>query len=168
MPAPTPFLLLIRTHSDAFIVALLVFAVVMTIFCIALWVRLGRLNRLYQRLTRGTSGGNIEDVLQVHMNTVRTVAMETERLKGQLAQVAERQQRCIQRVGLVRFDAFDDVGGQQSFAVVLLDAQRNGAALSSVYSRQDVRVYAKAIHEGQPSHPLSREEQQAMALAEGS
>jgi hypothetical protein len=68
-------------------------------------------------------------------------------------------------VGLVRYDAFEDVGGQQSFSLAMLDALQNGIILTSVYSRSDVRVYAKAVRQGQPSHPLSEEEQQALRNA---
>lgn len=167
MSVSTSLLQLVRTHSDSMIVALLAVVAALLAANLAVWMRLARLNRVYARLTRGTSGGNLEEVLQGHVGTVKTVASELQSVQGRLAQVAERQLDCFQHVGLVRFDAFEDVGGQQSFAIVILDAHRNGAALSSVYSRQDVRVYAKAIKEGQPSHPLTREEQQAMAQAEG-
>ena len=68
-------------------------------------------------------------------------------------------------MGLVRYDAFEDVGGQQSFSLAMLDAQQNGVVLTGVYSRSDVRVYAKAIRQGQPSHPLSEEELQAVQTA---
>jgi len=68
-------------------------------------------------------------------------------------------------VGLVHYDAFEDVGGQQSFSLAMLDALQNGIILTSVYSRSDVRVYAKAVRQGQPSHPLSEEEQQALRNA---
>ena len=92
----------------------------------------------------------------------RISALEQEALR-----LAQAQLGCFQRVGLVRYDAFDDVGGKQSFSLVVLDDHRNGLALSSVFSRTDVRVYAKQLRAGTPSHPLTAEEQEAMGMAEG-
>ena len=77
------------------------------------------------------------------------------------------QQTCLQKVGLVRFNAFEDVGGEQSFAVALIDAKCNGVILSSVYSRSDVRVYSKALADGHASHPLTEEEEKALLQARG-
>jgi hypothetical protein len=73
--------------------------------------------------------------------------------------------RCLKKVGIVRYNAFDDVGGEQSFAVALLDSDANGVVISGLYGRQDSRVYAKAIYKGQGERPLSDEEQQALGKA---
>jgi hypothetical protein len=66
---------------------------------------------------------------------------------------------------VVRFNAFDDIGGEQSFAVALLDANGNGVVLSSLYGRQDSRLYAKTIAGGEPDRPLSSEEKRALDQA---
>lgn len=166
MLLPAPLSALLRENNETILTTLLIVTLLMALGF--LWVigRLGKLNRQYARLTRGTSGGNLEEILREYMETVTGVAQRMEALEGVAARLGENQRRCLQKVGVRRFDAFEDVGGEQSFAVVLLDAQRSGIALSSVYSRADVRVYAKAIHDGRPSHPLTQEEGQAMAQAE--
>jgi len=69
---------------------------------------------------------------------------------------------CLRQANLIRYDAFEDVGGEQSFSLALLDAHGDGVVLTSVYSRMDVRVYAKAIRNGQASHALSKEEERAL------
>jgi hypothetical protein len=73
--------------------------------------------------------------------------------------------RSIQRVGLVKFDAFPDVGGEQSFALALLDRDLNGVVISNLYSRSDSRVYAKEITEGRSQQTLSDEEKEALRRA---
>jgi len=72
---------------------------------------------------------------------------------------------CLQRVGFVRFNAFEDVGGEQSFALALLDANENGVVLSNLLSRVDSRAYAKAIGAGSSEHTLSEEEKEAVRKA---
>jgi hypothetical protein len=74
----------------------------------------------------------------------------------------------IQRVGLVRFNPFEDTGGNQSFAVALLDANDDGLVVSSLHARQGTRIYAKAVARGRPEAALSDEEAEALRRATGS
>lgn len=71
----------------------------------------------------------------------------------------------IQHVGLVRFDAFEDMGGHLSFAVAMLDAIGDGFVLSSINGRQETRIYAKPIEDGVSRYHLSDEEQEAIRRA---
>jgi len=158
---------LLHDNADIIVLSLIAIAFIMLLGLGLLLSRLARLNRLYRRLTQGTSGGNVEEILHQYMGTVESVSAASKTLKDRLDVLAKQQLLCLQRVGVVRFDAFEEVGGEQSFAVVVLDSERNGFALSSVYSRSDVRVYAKHISNGQPSHPLTKEEERALSQAEG-
>jgi hypothetical protein len=167
MDLPAPLSTFLRDNSTTLLGLLLLLTVFLLFGFLFVASRLARLTRLYRRLTQGTSGGNIEEVLHEFMGTVNTVSDKMTSMEGRVQSLSATQQRCLQKVGVVRYDAFEDIGGQQSFAVVILDAERSGVALSSVYSRTDVRVYSKEIRKGQPTHALTREEEQAMALAEG-
>ncbi len=71
----------------------------------------------------------------------------------------------FKRVGLVRFNPFEDTGGNQSFALALLDADDDGIVVSSLHSRGMTRIYAKAMSHGRPEATLSDEETEAVALA---
>jgi hypothetical protein len=71
----------------------------------------------------------------------------------------------ISHLGLVRFDAFEDAGGAQSFALVLLDDDADGIVLTSLHSRQSTRLYIKGVRRGVADSPLSVEEVRAMEHA---
>ncbi|HSM34036.1 MAG TPA: DUF4446 family protein [Anaerolineae bacterium] len=71
----------------------------------------------------------------------------------------------ISRIGLVRFDAFSDTGGAQSFALALVDDDGDGIVLTSLHSRPSTRVYIKTIRRGVADAPLSGEEEQALREA---
>lgn len=73
----------------------------------------------------------------------------------------------IQHVGLVRFDAFDDMGGKLSFAAAFLDAEGNGVVLSSINGRSETRIYAKPVERGLSQITLSDEETEAIRRALG-
>jgi hypothetical protein len=73
----------------------------------------------------------------------------------------------VRRVGLLRYDAFEDVGGRLSFSCALLDEHGNGVVLTSINGRQETRVYAKPVAGGASSHNLSLEEEEAIRRALG-
>lgn len=77
-------------------------------------------------------------------------------------------QKTIQRTGLVRFNPFNEMGGDQSFVIALLDDKNNGFVISSIFVKEGNRVYAKAIKEGKSDHTLSSEEKEAIIRATGS
>jgi hypothetical protein len=72
----------------------------------------------------------------------------------------------VRHVGLVRYDAFEDVGGRLSFSCAMLDDLGNGVVMTSINGRQDTRVYAKPIVEGRSQYNLSIEEEEAIRKAQ--
>ena len=81
--------------------------------------------------------------------------------------LAHQLESAIQRVGVVRYNPFEDTGSNQSFVLAMLDARGDGFVLSSLHSRQTTRVYIKAITAGQADQQLSEEESAALRQARG-
>ncbi|HUQ77325.1 MAG TPA: DUF4446 family protein [Patescibacteria group bacterium] len=127
--------------------------------------RIGRLRARLDLLTRGADDADLGAVLDAHLDKVFAVARELDDLSARSAVLEAAGRRAIQRVGLVRFNPFDDTGGNQSFAMALADAAGNGFILSSLHSRTGTRVYAKAITDGRSDAALSDEEQAALRIA---
>jgi hypothetical protein len=71
----------------------------------------------------------------------------------------------VRRVGVIRYDAFEDVGGRLSFSVAMLDDHGNGVVMTSINGRQDTRVYAKPVMNGTSTYNLSIEEEEAIRQA---
>jgi hypothetical protein len=130
-----------------------------------LLVRQQRLLRQYRELTRGTSGGNLEAILNDHVALVRQAAARVEEV-DQLAQRLEKAAYfSLQHMGVVRFNPFQDTGGDQSFAIALVDGHGNGVVLSSLHGRDATRIYAKPLKRWESTHSLTDEEKEAIALA---
>ena len=127
--------------------------------------RLGGLRRRIDRLARGTDGASLEGVLGEHLGKVLDVGREVDELSARSAVLEANARRALQRIGLVRFNPFEDTGGNQSFAVALLDSHGDGFVLSSLHSRTGTRVYAKALANGRSEAALSGEEAEALRLA---
>ena len=98
-------------------------------------------------LTRGEDG-DLGDVLGAHLERVHVLGQVVDRLDTRTGRLEASAPRAFQRVGLVRFNPFEDTGGNQSFALALLDAEGNGWVLSSLHARTGTRIYAKAIRGG--------------------
>ncbi|MBA2381415.1 MAG: DUF4446 family protein [Chloroflexi bacterium] len=127
--------------------------------------RIGRLRRRLDGLTRGAEGKSLDGVLDAHVDKVYAVARELAELSARSAVLEAAGRRAIQRVGLVRFNPFEDTGGNQSFAVALTDTAGTGVIVSSLHTRTGTRVYAKAVTDGRSDGALSDEEIEALRLA---
>jgi hypothetical protein len=96
---------------------------------------------------------------------VFAVARELEDVAARTTRLETDGQRAVSRLGLVRYNPFDDTGGNQSFVVAALDARGDGVLLTSLHSRNGTRIYAKGVRAGQPDASLSDEEAEALRLA---
>lgn len=86
-------------------------------------------------------------------------------LEGRVVQAERRMDGSIAHTSVVRYDAMNELSGQQSSTVALLDARRTGVVISSILHRDQARLYVKQVHEGNPEYELSPEEQQAVDAA---
>ena len=141
------------------------------VLCVGLWVSLRRV-RASQRvlLPDGTSAGLIDRQasLQRAQSRLEGGLGDLESLVERQGEVAEAGLRTSLRFqGMVRYDAYRDMGGQQSWSIALLDGNQSGAVVTSLHARDHARVYLKQMVDGAPEQRLSPEEERAVALALG-
>jgi hypothetical protein len=166
--APTIDLNAIVAANIGLLVAGLALALLISIvWLVVQWRRLGRLDLRLQDLTRGSDGESLEGVLNWYFDAVGRVADDVDKLAGRTATLESLGPRALQRIGLVRFNPFEDTGGNQSFALALLDARDDGFVISSLHTRTGTRIYAKALSGGRADGALSDEETEAVAMARG-
>jgi len=154
--------------AQALSTVVLVLAVVVAV--LAVWVAwLQRsdalLRRRLRRLFGEGEGVGLDELLDRQFRRLDTVAERVEALNRLHRELETLSQQSIQKVGVVRFNPFADTGGDQSFAVALLDAVGNGIVLSSLHGRADTRIFAKSVQAGRSKHTLSDEEQDAIRKA---
>jgi len=139
--------------------------VVLLLAVLWLWRRTRRTDSRLRGLTRGAEGSSLEAVLDAPLDKVYDVSRELDELAARMAILEGAQRKAFQRVGLVRYNPFEETGGNQSFALALLDAAGDGWVLSSLHARSGTRVYAKAIKTGKADAALSEEETAAITRA---
>ncbi len=127
--------------------------------------RVASLERHIQSITRGADGRDLGAMLEAHLDKVYSVSRRQDQLDRDATALEEQARRSVQGVGLIRFNTFEDTGGNQSFAIALTDTEGNGVVLSSLHARNGTRLYAKGVQGGIPDGALSAEESEAFRLA---
>jgi len=121
--------------------------------------------RRYRKLMRGMNNKNLEAVL---FNQLEAIEANQERLKemeSSFAAINSKLTRSIQRVGIVRYDAFDQNGSQQSFSIAMLNNKGDGFVLTSLYGRSSSTIFAKPVKKKESEYPLTKEEKEAIEQA---
>ncbi|MDQ7858962.1 MAG: DUF4446 family protein [Armatimonadota bacterium] len=119
-------------------------------------------------LARRVAGGGDPRVLDRLASVERDVGAARSRLEhlaGHVERLSDQTASCLQRVGLVRYDAFQELGGHLSFSLALQDARGDGVVLSVLNDREGARAYAKPLAGGRSTFALSEEEHRAIAGA---
>ena len=152
---------------------LLIWAVAVTILVVigVVWVldlqaRVGRMRARYDKLFVGTDeDAGMRTALARVAGRLSETTARTERLVTRADATDATLAHTVQAVGLVRFSAFQDDGGDQSFALALADGEGNGVVISMLYRRGATRMYSKPVQGWLSPNPMGEEEQQALAKA---
>jgi len=96
----------------------------------------------------GSDNKNIEELLLDNIKLSNDISLKNKEIENRVMSLERDLQRCIQKVGVVRYNAFDDVGSDLSFSIALLDDNDNGVVISGIYSRESSTTYAKKIVNG--------------------
>ena len=113
-------------------------------------------------------GNNLDEMLRKYLDDVKEIKKDNSEIKAYYTKLDSDIASCIQKVGLVRYNAFKDVGSDLSFAIALLDRNNNGVVLNGLYGSESSNIYAKPIKNGQSKYQLSDEEKSALEIAEQS
>jgi uncharacterized protein DUF4446 len=156
------------TADTALAVAAAALAIALVLLAVVVWqiVQLRRMRRA-QRVLLGTDQRDLVEYamgLLARVESMEERAGAVEELVGSLGQ---RVDFCVQRRGIVRYDALGGAGGRQSFSVALLDAPGSGLVVTAIQDREYARIYAKELREGEADVELSPEEQSAISAARG-
>lgn len=156
---------LIDDHLGTLVALLIIAVAVLLALVLVLMRQWSLLRRSVFILKKGADGKNVVELVAEHVEEVRDNTDRVNELSRKHDYVLDVLAGAVQRVAVVRFDAFEDMGGKLSYAVALLDDERNGVIFTSIYGRSENRTYAKAVAGGRSAHTLSREEDEALRRA---
>lgn len=142
---------------------------IIIILLLAFIVLLGKvigLNKRYKKfMVKLGEGKDIQEDLENYMYRVERVEKQNADILNQINGLDKDLEGCIQKVGILRYSAFQDTGSDLSFTLALLDEHDDGVVFNGIYSREMSNIYAKPIENGKSKYTLSEEEQEAIKRA---
>jgi len=139
--------------------------VITLLFLVLIAYRLYIVERRLSRIFGKSRDTSFEGVVAGHAEALTRVQGELGRLASAHEALTDSFTASVQKVSMLRFNPFSDSGGDQSFAIALLDGQNNGFVLSGLYVQGRPMVYAKPIARGQSHYTLSAEEASVLTRA---
>lgn len=135
------------------------------IWNIALEMRLDSQKKRTQFFFKGKKAEDLEGVLSETLKRQRDFEVGANELLKRIEKLENIGLRSVQKVGIVRFNPFSEIGGNQSFSLALLDQKDDGLVILAYHSKEGTRVYAKPIKQGESSYALTGEEEEAIKKA---
>jgi hypothetical protein len=156
---------IIDTYLPFILAAMAIIIVILFIMVVVSLKSISRLENKYRKLSRGIENKNMEEIINGYLDKVEEVEKEGNEIKALYNTMDQKLKGCLQKVSVVRYRAFEDVGSDLSFSVAALDERNNGFVLTGLFGRNESTTYAKPIDRGISRYDLSSEEKQVLKEA---
>ena len=151
--------------SDYIIIGLAAFAIILLILIIVNMAQTSKLKKKYNKFMSGKNAKSLEDTLIKRLDQVDSLMEANNANEKSIKKLFTNMKFTFQKVGLVKYDAFNEMGGKLSFSLALLNQTNDGFVLNAVHSRAGCYTYIKEIVDGNSIIVLSEEEQEALKMA---
>lgn len=145
-------------------VEIITITILVIINAVLIWFFYNRSKKIDEMLEHGKIK-SFKDILFKQKEKNDEIETEIKEAFSKIKNLENISKITIQKIGIVRFNPFNDRGGNQSFTIALLDAKNNGFVVSSLFVKEGSRVFAKSINKGKSDYLLSREELEALDKA---
>lgn len=156
---------LVSAYGTYIILGLIIVCAIFLILCVILFVKISKLEKRTNRFMKQGVDKSVEELLYEHLEVTRAVESKFNNLGNAINDINSRLRLCISKTGLVRYNNFENVGGDLCFALALLDEMKNGVVINALFTREGSYIYAKPVENGTSSHSLSDEEKKAILMA---
>ncbi len=147
------------------LLGLLIISVLLLILIVVAFVKIGKFKKKYEKFMLGKDGANLEKDIMTLYEDNKYMKLSIDRNREDIKELFKKHEKTFQKVGLVKYDAFTEMGGKLSFALALLDEKNNGFIINSVHSSEGCYSYTKRVLDGDSQIALSNEEKVAVERA---
>lgn len=156
----------IQNNLPWILVAIAALLVIIIIFVIFLLLKVREINRKNAILFEGKDGKSLEELILKNSEGLKELDEEIQDLYNISNQIHKLALSSVHKTGIIRFNPFGDIGGDQSFSVALLDGKNSGVVISSLHTKEGTRVYSKPVIKGvADKYPLTEEEKKVVKIA---
>lgn len=147
------------------LLGLLIINIVLLILLIVAFVQISNFKKKYKKFMLGKDGGSLEKDIMTLYEDNKFIKLNVSQNRDDIKELFKKHKTVLQKIGLVKYDAFKEMGGKLSFALVLLDENNDGFLMNSVHSSDGCYSYTKRIKNGDSEIALSNEEKVAVERA---
>ena len=152
--------------NEYFIYGIIIFNFILLILLIYNIIKTNKIGKKYKEfMIKIGNGKDLEEDLENYIHRVERVEKQNGEIVQTCNEMSKSLEKCIQKVGVVRYNAFENTGSDLSFALALLDNKDNGIVLNGIFSRESSNLYAKPVISGKSSYSISEEEEKAIEKA---
>lgn len=158
------------SHTEYLFYGMIILVVLILVLIVLLAVQISKTSKLKKRLDKfvlGKDGASLEQDIAGLYEDNKFLKNSADKNKKDIRTLYKRMENAYQKMGIVKYDAFNQMGGQLSFSLALLDENNNGFIINSVHSTEGCYSYTKEIKNGESSIFLGKEEEEALATAIG-
>lgn len=148
-----------------YIIGLLVLIVILLIINIVSLNKIKKLRMKYDSFLMGKNAETLEDSILTRFDELDKLSRDNKQKSGQISDIKENLKIVYQKCGIVKYDAFNEMGGKLSFSLALLNDNNTGFVINAMHSREGCYTYIKEIINGESYIPLGEEEKQAVKKA---
>ena len=149
------------------LVGIVTVLLIVLILLIVLLVKYSNIKKRYDKFMKGKNASSLEDDMHGVFEDMKLLKTNTDRNKKDIRILYKNMEKTFQKLGIVKYDAFNQMGGQLSFSLALLDENNDGFIINSVHSSEGCYSYTKEIKNGTSPISLGAEEEQALNIAMG-
>lgn len=136
--------------------------IIPTAIAVFLFFRVNILKKRVDTLSQGVKDEDLISIVKRYVKTLEAADSDVKAMNKEFEQIRRDTETFFRKVGLVRYQAFKDTGGDQSFSLALLNEVNDGILITSLFGRDFSKIYAKRVEAGTSQHKLTDEEQQAL------
>lgn len=149
---------IINEYSIFIIIGLAIITLLLFIITMILLISVKKLEKKYRKMMRGVNNKNLEKMINDNLDNIEISLNKSQEAIDECKNVSQELKGCVNKVAIMRYKAFEDVGSDLSFSIAILDSYNDGVIITGIYSRHDSTTYAKPIDKGISRYDLSEEE----------
>lgn len=155
----------LKSYQPIVIIAMIIVIIILLFMQIINRVEINRIEKRYKKIMKNSVGKNLEEMVYEYNDKVEKSLDTAKRIEAMYADVDGRLKRCVQKVSVIRYRAFEDVGSDLSYSIAMLDEANNGLVITGIYGRNESTSFTKPIENGISKYDLSEEEKLAIRSA---
>ena len=152
-------------YSDYIILGLAAFCVILFILTVVNMAKTSKLRKKYEAFMMGKDAKSLEETLVTRLSQVDKLISANEANEKNIRKMFDNMKFTFQKVGLIKYDAFNEMGGKLSFSLAMLNERNDGYIINAMHSREGCYTYIKEIIDGNSIIALSEEEKEALEMA---